>query len=317
MSNTPAETPGKPLPIARIALILAALVAIAAIGYKVWDSQNSRESLTATAATDPVGDVPSMIAGLEKRLKENPKDAEGWRMLGWAFFTTQKFGESAQAYARATQLDPNKSEYWSALGEARVLAGPGTVTPDAKTAFASAVRLDPKDPRARYFLAVEKDMSGDHKGAIDDWLALLADSPAGAPWEEDVRRVIEEVGTRNKIDFATRLAALRPAAPAGGGVTVATKGIPGPTQEQMREASQLPKGQQDMMIEGMVSGLETKLKANPANADGWIMLMRSRNQLGQSAKANQAYRDARAAFANDAPNRGKIDAAAAALGIEG
>jgi cytochrome c-type biogenesis protein CcmH/NrfG len=36
-------------------------------------------------------------------------------------------------------------------------------------------------------------------------------------------------------------------------------------------------------------------RPNPANVDGWIMLMRSRMTLGETAKASAAYKDAKAA----------------------
>src|SRR3546814_5738329 len=65
---------------------------------------------------------------------------------------------------------------------------------------------DLKEPRARYFLAVKKDLAGEHRGAIDDWFALLADTPQGAPWEPDLRRTIEQVGAIHKIEVKSRLA---------------------------------------------------------------------------------------------------------------
>src|SRR3546814_2684551 len=76
---------------------------------------------------------------------------------------------------------------------------------------------------------------------------------------------------------------------------VAARAIPGPSRADMEAASQLPKGQQDAMIQGMVSGLEAKLAANPADVDRWIMLMRSRMTLGETAKAAQALKDGIAA----------------------
>jgi cytochrome c-type biogenesis protein CcmH len=316
MANDSIETGAKPLPIARIALIVAALIALIAVGFSVWKRQKS-EAPPVESAQALGGDISTVIAKLEARLKANPQDVEGWQMLGTAFFESGKYGESAQAYARATQLAPKNASYWSALGEARVMASSGTsFNPDAKAAFTSAVQNDPKDPRARYFLAVAKDMEGDHKGAVDAWFALLADTPAGAPWEADVRRVIAEVGGKEKINVADRLAAIKPVPPSGG-AAIASAGIPGPTPEQLRSGGALPKGQQDAMIDGMVNGLEAKLKANPNNAEGWIMLMRSRSQLGQAAKASEALRSAKAAFAGDAVKRGQIEAAAGTLGIGG
>jgi cytochrome c-type biogenesis protein CcmH len=66
------------------------------------------------------------------------------------------------------------------------------------------------------------------------------------------------------------------------------------------------------MIDGMVSGLEDKLKANPANVDGWIMLMRSRMTLGEPAKAKAALEAAVKANPGDAA---ELRAQAAGLGI--
>ena len=76
----------------------------------------------------------------------------------------------------------------------------------------------------------------------------------------------------------------------------------------------LPKGQQDAMIEGMIASLEAKLAANPQNADGWIMLMRSRMTLGETAKAAQALKDGIAANPAAA---GRLNAQAQLLGVPG
>ena len=45
------------------------------------------------------GTVEAMIDRLAQRLAENPKNPDGWRMLGWSYFSQQRFAESAAAYA--------------------------------------------------------------------------------------------------------------------------------------------------------------------------------------------------------------------------
>jgi cytochrome c-type biogenesis protein CcmH len=57
----------------------------------------------------------------------------------------------------------------------------------------------------------------------------------------------------------------------------------------------MPPGEQRQMAEGMVARLEAKLNKAPANPEGWIMLIRSRVNLGQRDKAVQALKDALAA----------------------
>ena len=307
----------------RIALAAAALVALAAGGVAVWRSSPEAAPAADAAAAGQQPTVDDVIARLEARLKTNPDDAEGWRMLGWSYFQTERFAEAATAMKRATTLDPDNAEYFSMLGEALVMASKdgGGMPPDAAAAFAKALALNPRDARARYFAAVQMDLEGKHREAIEAWFALLGDSPADAPWVADVREVIASVGEKHKIDVATRLAAAKTLPAANGfttdGADVASAGIPGPTRDQIQAASQLPKGAQDAMVQGMVDGLEAKLKANPNNADGWIMLMRSRMQLGEQRKAQLALSQALAAFRNDGATSRRLREAAATLGVPG
>lgn len=309
--------------ISRIALIIAAVLALGAVGVQIYRSMNGDSGAKAVASgidSEQAPSVDEVIAGLEKKLQENPDDAESWRMLGWSYFETGKFAESATAMKRATTLDPDNPEYWSMLGEALVMASDGQqVPPDAAEAFRNALKHDAKDPRARYFLAVQKDIAGDHKGAIEDWFALLEDTPADAPYAADIRRVIGQVAENEGIDVAARLAKAAPAAPTGGittdGPAVATAAIPGPSREEMKEAAALPPGQQEAMIANMVDGLDKRLQSNPKDANGWIMLIRSRMQLGQTVQAKQALQRGLDAFKNDGAEAKRIREAAAALGV--
>jgi len=239
---------------------------------------------------------------------DNPA-AKDWRVVGWAYAQSGDARASADAYRKATVLEPERAENWSSLGEALQTASP-TVVPEAAAAFHKAIELDPADPRARYFLAVQKDLGGDHKGAVEDWLALLKDTPPGAPWEADLRRTVEQSAARNHIDLAGRM----PAPGAGG---LAAAGIPGPTPEQIASASSIPPGQQDAMVKAMVQRLEDRLKANPRDADGWIRLMRSKAVLNDPAGARAALNSGLAAFQGDSATQARLNSAAAELGVGG
>lgn len=296
----------------RAILIAAFVLLAAAIGYAIWrDSAPSGADPAAQAAAAP----SDQLAALEARTKSEPNSAEAWTALGAARFDLGDFAGAAAAYEKATALSPESAGLWSALGEARVMGSDSDPMPAAAlAAFDKAIALDAKDPRARYFLAVKKDIGGDHQGAINDWFALLADTPQGAPWEADLRRTIEQVGAIHKIDVASRLASTQARPLTADEMPVAARAIPGPSRSDMEAASQLPKGQQDQMIQGMVEGLEAKLKANPADVDRWIMLMRSRMTLGETAKAAQALKDGIAANPAAA---GRLKAQAQLLGVPG
>ena len=294
-------------PVGKGAWVALAAVALAAgtIGWRLIYDPGAGAPAPA-AADDP-------LAAMAADARANPRDAAGWQRLGFALFDAGRFAEAADAYAKASEAAPTNAVLWSSLGEALVMASrDNPMPPRALAAFRKAAELDSGDPRARYFLAVHRDIGGDHAGAIDDWLALLADTPAGAPWEADLKRTIEQVGKINKIDVADRMAATdgkRPTAPAPAPAFAA---IPGPSSEELAAAGSIPPGEQRAMAEGMVARLEGKLADDPKNVEGWIMLMRSRKALGQDAAASKALASAVAA---NPTRKAELEAAAGQLGV--
>ncbi|MFN3509895.1 MAG: tetratricopeptide repeat protein [Tsuneonella troitsensis] len=291
-------TIGKGGIIAAGALVLAS----GAIGYRLTTGDGAPAENA--VAADP-------FAILEQATRDSPDDAGAWQRLGVAYYDAGRFADAANAYGRASEADPKNAALWSSLGEALVMGSERESMPDpARAAFAKAIALDPQDPRARYFLAMGKDLDGDHQGALDDWIALLADTPQGAPWETDLVRTIEQVGKINGIDVASRMAATmgkRPAPASAGSVA-----IPGPSNEQLAAAGSIPPGEQRAMAEGMVAKLEARLETDPSNIDGWMMLMRSRKTLGQDAAAASALT---AAIAANPSRKSELEAAGRQLGI--
>lgn len=292
-----------------IAALLALAVLLAVIGYRIFTAPDDPAAI-ATAGSGPIADIS--LEELEQQAANNPDDPLAWQRLGFAYFDLGRFANSAAAYEKAVAADPDNAVLWASLGEARVMASTTDPLPQAAMdAFRRAAELDASEPRTRYFLAVAKDLADDHAGAIADWLALLADTPPGAPWENDLVRTIQQVGTIRGIAVEDRIAqaaASRNILPQS-----MVSGIPGPSQEQLAAAAALSPGQQQDMAEGMVERLAARLEADPVNVEGWIMLMRSYVTLGQGADAQAAL--ARAVAANPG-SADQLRSAARSLGVE-
>ena len=325
--------------LAYVAIGLAAMVALAAGAlYTSMGKPGAVGIATAGPATGPAappaadpaaGEVAALVTGLERKMAENPGDPEGWRMLGWSYFQTQRFTDSAAAYAKAVALKPDGVGYQSAYGEALVQAANGQITPAAVAAFTSAKAQDGADARARYFLGLAKQQAGDNRGALDDWIALLGESTGDAPWVPQLRSVIEQTASEARIDVSARLAAIKP--PSSGGATVAAPPMPGlagvaagaagagvlpaPSADQAAAVRAMPAGDQQAMIRGMVDGLAQKLAANPKDEAGWLRLMRARTVLGDPAAATKARNDALAAFAGDTATQARLRTGATEMGI--
>ncbi len=297
----------------RTVLIAAAVIAIAAIGLIVFRSPGGKQGAAGSALVSSPGqnldDVGTMIDRLAKRLEENPEDGEGFRMLGWSYAMTGHPELAIEPYKRARELLPNQANVHTGYGEALVGIAKDTVTPEAKKSFETAVSLDPTEPRARYFLALWKAQNGGEKAALDEWIALANEGPADAPWQADVRSRISKVSRKIGLDVSSRL---KNAAP----VAVSTE-PPSLDASVVKAANQLPAAERQSMISDMVEGLAEKLKASPADADGWIRLMRSRMVLEQTEQAGKDLVSARKGLAGDAAGLARVNAGARELGVPG
>lgn len=260
--------------------------------------------LLAVAAVAALGSIAYAALGRGSEGGASDPLARDWRTVGWAYAEKGDSAASAEAYRKAARIEPDNAENWSSLGEA-LQTGSRTVVPEAAQAFAKAIAIDPSDARARYFLAVQKDLAGDHKGALADWSGLLKDTPAGAPWEADLRRTISDTAKRNGLAAPSAPPAAAPA----------TAAIPGPSQDQLAAAAAIPPGEQDKMAHAMVDRLAGRLAANPRDAEGWMRLMRSRAVLNDPAGARQALASGLKAYSDDAATQARLKAAAGQLGF--
>ena len=251
---------------------------------------------TQPAAAPASGNVDDMITQLAGRLKADPSNADGWRMLGWSYFNTRRFDESANAYAKAVELDPANMSYKSAYAEALVQAAGGIVTPKASGLFADVLAKTPKDERSRFYMALAREQAGDFPAALDQWIALFADAPKDAGWLVDVRQRISDLGQKTGRDVASIL-----------------EGTPAPQTADGN--SGLSQADQQAMVDGMVAKLSAKLEANPRDRDGWAMMIRSLKVRGDLPGARKALSDALAAFADDPSTRIQIAGLAQSLGV--
>lgn len=272
--------------LASIAVLSVPLVSwalYAAIGSPGLPSQPLAERLEKA----PGESTPEeLIARAEKALAENPDDARGWGVLAPIYVRMGRFDDAATAYRNAIRLAGEDAEKLSGLGEAILMAGGGVVTKDAEDTFNRALALDPKAAKARFFLALGLMQDGNAVQAADAWRAIAADEPANSPWRRASEAALAQM-----------------------------KDQPGPTQEQVEDAAQMPKGDQLAMIEQMVAGLDEKLRAEPNDPDGWIRLLRSYQVLGKGDAARDALKRALTALGADSEAGKRIAAFAAEQGV--
>jgi cytochrome c-type biogenesis protein CcmH len=230
----------------------------------------------------PQQDFAIVIARMEAHLAANPGDARGWTLLAPIYMRQSRYDEAVKAFAAALRAGKLDAELYAGLGEARIMEAGGVVTAAAREALAESVRLDPKSPRARYYLALAKEQDGDDGGAEAALAALLAEAPAGADWAGAVRARLE----RMRGDAGRKAIAA------------------------------LPEAERQQAIRTMVDGLAERLSAGGGTLPEWSRLIRARAVLGDRAAALEAMKTARERLAGDEAALAALGALAQELALK-
>ncbi|WP_230483189.1 tetratricopeptide repeat protein [Sphingomonas sp. Leaf21] len=181
-----------------IAGILLVLIVLAFIAASLLRRPAERPTATPVFVERP---TPALDpAKAQAAATKAPTDAAAQKELGDALLAKRRFEEASAAYRASLAINPNQSTAWSALGETLMQTtksdGVGLPT-QAADAFRKALALDPRDARARFYFAMEKDFKGQHDQAIGEWLQLLREVPAGSDADEAIRTTLAASIKRN------------------------------------------------------------------------------------------------------------------------
>lgn len=230
--------------------------------------------------------VEEAIANLERRLADDPQDMNGWLLLGRSFIALERLEDAVNALKRAAALSEGNLDIMTMLGEAMVWSANGIVTPDALRLFEAVLEQRPSEPAARFYLGIARAQAGEAQEALDIWTVLAAETPADAPWRDDLVGLMNEAAAELGIELAEI-----PSAPASPRVAEAPQAnAPGPSSEDMAAAADMTPDERMEMIRGMVARLAERLEEEPNDLEGWQRLARAYRVLGENENAEAAER---------------------------
>lgn len=175
---------------------------------KALDPEAVAPVVSAPAQAQDVGpaQIEAMVARLAERLKTQPDDLKGWRMLARSYETLRRFDQAVLAYQRLQQLAPNDAEVLVDHAVALGMSAGQTLTGEPERLLRQALNIDPTNVQALALVGSAAFERRDYAGAIKPWQQLLA----LAPPDSDIARSITA-----SIAKAQTLAKGRPASTQG------------------------------------------------------------------------------------------------------
>jgi len=239
------------------------------------------------------GDMPALIIQVQRFLEKNPKDMRGWNVLAPALKRAGRYDEAAKAYSKIMQLDRPTSPILVDFAESLLMANNGDPTDQIRQALKSALAMDEKYTKARFYWAMVLQQDGKRDEALVEWRKLLEQNPKNLQLQMAVQR---------------QIAALSP------GKNNGSK-LPSLDKSQREAAAAMTPKERQAMIASMVQRLADRLKENGKDIDGWYRLIRARMVMGDKKAAASDLKTAQNIFKDDPAALTRLGELSTTLGL--
>ncbi|MHC1479871.1 tetratricopeptide repeat protein [Frateuria aurantia] len=202
-----------------LAVALAVLVPVAAVIIYLCVGQPS--TLNGVPRQDPAQQqLADALTKLENHLKEQPKDTQGWLLLGQTMAAIRQPQAALDAYQHALDNAPDNVMAMVGWAEMSAMTRPDHQLDDhARDLLQHAVTADPKNQRALWLLGISEYQHGHFAAAIARWKAL---QPLLDPNSEIGKIVVGQIQDAQKQLQGPATAGSAAAAPAAAGPATAT-----------------------------------------------------------------------------------------------
>ena len=185
--------------VAGFAIPLGALALYLVVGNPQAIVPAQEASQGASAHGVNAGSVDGLVERLAARMRENPDDSQGWRLLARSYGALGRFNEAAQAYAKAAARLPGDAGVLADYAESLAMAQGGRLQGEPEGIIERALAADPGNLKAHALGGSAAFGKEDYAGAIRHWERML---PLVPPESESARQV--QVVVRAPINLGGR-----------------------------------------------------------------------------------------------------------------
>jgi cytochrome c-type biogenesis protein CcmH len=195
------EEQGPPRAGKRSAILAGIGVPLAALGIYLAVGSPAAVSVLPGHGDVTEEQIEIMVSRLAARLRENPDDAEGWKMLGRSYAVLGRFGEAVDAYSKAALRAPRDAQLLADFADALAMARGRSLQGEPEKLVQRALEIEPGNLKALALAGTAAFERQAFKTAADYWQRML---PLVPPYSE------EALVIRENVALATQLAGGKP-----------------------------------------------------------------------------------------------------------
>ena len=167
-------------------ILIAALIPVIAIpvylkvGTPLFTEQLDSKLAAKKARTiavpknaDGSPDMDAMVAGLQKKMNENPDNAKGWFMLGRSYMVLKRYSESALAFEKSLKLKPDSAQIMLALADSLAMKSNGEIAGRPVELINKALEIEPNNLTALWLGGMVARQQKKFTLAIERWQKVI------------------------------------------------------------------------------------------------------------------------------------------------
>jgi cytochrome c-type biogenesis protein CcmH len=145
-------------------------------------------NIGAPSAGSEMASIQEMVTGLDERLREDPDDLAGWKMLGRSYFELRNYKAAIEAFERAVKMESGSNGQTLAdLGEAVWMHDQREMIGRAGDLFENALAMSPSNSKALFYSGLVAIARDERFLAAERWEALLELSP-----NEEIQEILRQ-----------------------------------------------------------------------------------------------------------------------------
>jgi cytochrome c-type biogenesis protein CcmH len=167
---------------------LAVGLAVPVLAVGVYLFVANPEAFNPQVGHGPVSEaqIEAMVERLAAKMRENPEDADGWKMLGRSYSVLGRFADAVDAYSKAALRAPQDAQLLADFADALGMVRGQSLQGEPEKLVLRALEIEPGNLKALALAGTAAFQRNEFKVAGDYWERMLAYVP---PDSEDARAI--------------------------------------------------------------------------------------------------------------------------------
>ncbi len=144
----------------------------AATGNVAQATQQQAENVAQANAEEPQMSMEEAVAGLEKRMLDEPNNPDGWFMLARTYMSMKLYSKAKTAYEKTIAIVGEDPKLMLRYVDAVAMTEGGSLSGAAKPILDKLMTTLPNNPMVLWLVGTAESQQGNYKKALTSWYTL-------------------------------------------------------------------------------------------------------------------------------------------------